>query len=266
MNELRHRGGLDRIDPEDWAEIAATYHGMVSRLDDHFGRIQTALEQAAVLDRTVTCFMSDHGEYLGDYGLIEKWPSGLDGCLVRNPLIIAGPDIAEGRTIDGIIEMIDLLPTCCELADTEVDHPQFGRSLVDILGGRAGSTRQAAFSEGGFRIDEERQNEPLAAYPYDVKTTLLHEEPSLVGRAIAVRTEGWAYVYRSLEPDELYDRAADPGELQNVAGNPANASVVAEHRDLVLKWLVESSDVVPPERDPRMESTLVNEFMGEHPD
>ena len=89
MGALASRAGLDRLQPGDWARIAATYHAMVSLIDDRFGRLQRSLERAGVAERTVTFFHTDHGEYLGDYGLVEKWPSGLDDCLVRNPLVVA---------------------------------------------------------------------------------------------------------------------------------------------------------------------------------
>jgi arylsulfatase A-like enzyme len=257
---LRERGGLDALTPEDWSEIAATYYGMVSRLDDQLGRVVGALEEAGAGERTVVCFFTDHGEYLGDYGLVEKWPSGLDRCLLRNPLVVAGPGLSEDRTHDGLVEMVDLLPTVCELAEAEVGHVHFGRSLVPVLRGVNAPHRDAAFSEGGFRPDEEPQDEPLAGYPYDLKTQLLHEQPLLVGRAAAVRTEDWTYVYRSCEADELYDRTADPGEAVNVAGRPEHAPVVAALRARVLDWLVNTSDVVPTERDPRMERALIDQI------
>jgi arylsulfatase A-like enzyme len=261
MAALREQSGLDRLDPNDWAEIAATYSGMVSRIDDQLGRVLAALDAAGVGDRTVTCFYTDHGEYLGDFGLVEKWPSGLDDCLLRNPLVIAGPGICEGAVHDGLVEMIDLVPTICGFADAEVGHVQFGRSLMPLLAGERAQHRDAAFSEGGFRADEEAQNELPADYPYDVKTALLHDQPELVGRAVAIRTDAWTYVYRTREDDELYDRVGDPAETTNVANEPANAAIAAGLRDRILGWLVETSDVVPFTRDPRMEPALVAQFL-----
>ena len=261
MSELRARSELDRLGHEDWAEIAATYYGMISRVDDQLGRVVAALDTAGVAERTVTCFFTDHGEYLGDYRLVEKWPSGLDDCVVRNPLVLAGPGIQEGDAHDGFVEMIDLLPTVCELAEAEVGHVHFGRSFTSALNGRAQDHRDAAFSEGGFRADEEAQNELLAGYPYDVKTTLLHEQPELVGRAVAIRTDAWTYVYRTREDDELYDRKSDPGETTNIAREPHVAKITRELRDRMLSWLVETSDVVPLTRDPRMEQALRAEFL-----
>jgi arylsulfatase A-like enzyme len=262
MAALRERSGLDRLDHDDWAEIAATYAGMVSRVDDHLGRIMAALEQAGAGNRTVTVLFTDHGEYLGDFGLVEKWPSGLDDCLVRSPLVIAGPGVREGEVCSGMVEMVDILPTLCELAEVEVSHSQFGRSLVPLLSGGTDQHREAAFTEGGFRLDEAPQNELLAAYPYDIKTSLMREEPELVGRAAAVRTTNWTYVYRTYELDELYDRRADPFELSNLAEVTQYTDVRNEMRDRLLQWLVETSDVIPDGRDPRMESALVDQFLS----
>jgi arylsulfatase A-like enzyme len=66
MHEVRDRYGLHRLAAEDWAEIAATYHGMVSRVDDQLGRVLRAVDACGAGDRTVTAFFTDHGEYLGD--------------------------------------------------------------------------------------------------------------------------------------------------------------------------------------------------------
>jgi len=253
MAALREHAALDRLTGSDWAELIATYFGMVARADDQLGRVLAALERTGAADRTATCFFTDHGEYLGDFGLVEKWPSGLDDCLLRNPLVIAGPGIPEASAREGFVEMIDLVPTLCELADSEVGHVQFGRSIWS-------ESRDSAFSEGGFRVDEESQSELRAAYPYDVKTSLLHDEPQLAARAVAMRTAEWTYVYRTCEDDELYDRIGDPGETTNIA--PQHAATVVELRERVLSWLVDTSDVVPRARDPRMEPALVQQFLA----
>jgi arylsulfatase A-like enzyme len=262
MAALREVAGLDAIEPDDWALIAAVYSGMVSRLDDQFGRLQGALDRASVADRTVTLFHTDHGEYLGDYGLVEKWPSGLDACLVRNPLIVAGPGVAERGVCSSFVEMIDLPATLCDLAETDIGYPQFGRSLATVLADPTRTHRDRAFSEGGFRVDEAGQNEMPDHFPYLLKGQLQQDRPELVGRAVALRIEGWTFVYRSCEGDELYDRAADPHETTNVASDPAHAERCRALRDEVLGWLVETSDVIPPDRDPRMEPILFEQFLG----
>ena len=86
------------------------------------------------------------------------------------------------------------------------------------------SHRDAAFSEGGFTVAEEPLLERGTGGAYRHKQDLQHEDPTLVGRAIAVRTDRWTYVERLYEGPELYDRVADPGETTNLAGDPAVAA------------------------------------------
>jgi len=109
----------------------------------------------------------------------------------------------------------------------------------------------AAFSEGGFTLAEEHLMEPEMPFPYDRKVGLQHEQPVLAGKAVAMRTREWTYVYRLYEPDELYDRARDPGESANLAEDPAHADTVRACRERVLRWLVETGDVIPWDSDPR---------------
>ena len=251
VDTLHERYGLDSLTQEDWAEIAATYHGMVSRVDDQVGRLMASLARGGGLDNTVVVFFTDHGEYLGDYGLVEKWPSGLHECLLREPLILAGPGIKEGVASDQIVEMIDFVPTITELAHLEASYTQFGKSLVPILrGGWQGELRDAAFSEGGFLIEEEPLYEH-ATYPYDLKAAIQHEDPITVGKAVAMRTREWTYIYRLYESDELYDRRADPGETANLINEAHVAGEVEQCRSRVLRWLVETSDVIEWSADPR---------------
>ena len=146
MRLMQDRWQTGQLDAGEWAELVATYYGMVSRVDHQLGRVLDSVAMAGAAERTVTAFFTDHGEYLGDFGLVEKWPSGLHECLLRNPLVLAGPGIAEGRTCDELVELVDLLPTLLELAGTEARHTHFGRSLVPLLRGRTGGHREAAFS------------------------------------------------------------------------------------------------------------------------
>ncbi|WP_417625389.1 sulfatase-like hydrolase/transferase, partial [Paremcibacter congregatus] len=87
MQELSRQHGWGRITTEEWQKIIATYYGMVSRVDSQLGRVMDAIAKTGAADNTVSAFFTDHGEYLGDFGLVEKWPSGLDDCLLRNPFI-----------------------------------------------------------------------------------------------------------------------------------------------------------------------------------
>jgi len=199
---------------------------------------------------TITAFFADHGEYLGDYGLIEKWPSAMSANITRDPLVLAGPGVPAGRAVHDMVELIDVFPTLLDLAQVPDDtHPHYGRSLTGVLQ-RGLRHREYAFTEGGFRVDEEPMLE-RGPFPYDLKGELQHRDPRLVGKAIAVRDRRFTYVERLYEGPELYDRTADPAERVNLAGRPEHAQVQQALRDAVLRWLQETADVVPPEPDPR---------------
>jgi arylsulfatase A-like enzyme len=253
MQAIRDRYGLERVTPQMWREVIATYYGMISRMDDHFGRVVAAIDRAGASANTVTLFFSDHGEYLGDYGLIEKWPSAMDECIARDPLIISAPGLAQNRVCDAMVELIDVVPTILELAGLEAPYRHYGRSLTPQLRDARALHREFAFTEGGFTVEEEPQLE-RTGFPYDLKIALQHEQPELVGKAIAIRDAEWTYVWRVYEPPELYHRGQDQQERINLAGEPVFAAVEARLRDAILRWMVDTADVIPFEADPRFPS------------
>ena len=264
MQAIHDRYGLARLDEDDWREIIATYYGMTSRVDDQLGRVLQAVDGAGAAERTVTFFFTDHGEYLGDYGLIEKWMSGLDDCLVRNPLVIHDPRASSG-VVESFAELIDLTPTLLELAEIDADYTHFGRSLLPLLTDATRLHRDAAFSEGGFLAEEEPLLESGAKGAYRPKQELQHEDTTLTGRAISVRTDRWAYTERLYEGPELFDRVNDPRETVNLAGSPDTVDVERELRDRIFRWLFETSDVIPWTPDPRMEPALREQLLGPGP-
>lgn len=250
MKAIRERYGTDRATDEIWKEIKATYYGMITRLDDQFGRIIAKMEEKGYWDSTVTMFFTDHGEYLGDHGLIEKWHAGLSETLVHQPLIIGGAGLPQGKTVSAMTEMVDLLPTMFEMSGIEQSFPHNGKSWVPLLCDGATEHKEFAFSEGGFLAEEE----PLldsASFPYDLKMALQHEDTTLAGKAIAVRDLNWTFIYRIYEPSELYHRQQDPHEMHNRAEDPSVKHVYNRLEKVLLNWLVTSCDNMPWDSDGR---------------
>lgn len=200
INVNRERYGTHRATPEIWAEGMATYYGMISRLDDQFGRVVDKMKDPSLRNSTVTMFFTDHGEYLGDHGMIEKWPSGVSDSLKREPLIIGGGGLGQGVVYEEMVEMVGLLPTVFQMAGIGEHFPYCGRSVCDVLvkggkddDGRIIRHRDFAFSEGGFLLSEEPLLEQ-APYPYDIKGALQHEDTALVGKAVSIRDKEWTFV------------------------------------------------------------------------
>lgn len=256
---IRRQYGTERLSEDEWQEITRVYYGMVSRVDDQLGRVIEKLNETEQLDNTIVIFLTDHGEYLGDFSLVEKWPSGMDRCLVQNPLIFAGPGIAEGRVANTFAEMVDILPTLLELANIESAHTHFGQSLAPALSDPSTMLREECFSEGGFDARDAHLFETSEG-PYKNKTDLEHNEPKIVGKAISLRDSDYTYVYRLYEDDELYDRSADLDETINLIHAGDKSDIANAMRARVTEWLLETSDVIPWEPDPRFPKVP----MGQH--
>jgi arylsulfatase A-like enzyme len=249
---VRERYGLGRLSPEDWAEIIATYYGMVTRVDHHLGRVLDAVAAAGAADSTAVFFFPDHGEYLGDLGLIEKWISGLDPCLVHNPLIAQVPGGPEGNVATGLVELLDIVPTLLELGEVEADRRHNGMSLLPLIADGSRPHRLAAYSEGGLLVADAAAGGRVP-HPYDLKHAIEVDHPEAAGKATAMRTEAWTYISRLYEPDELYDRIADPGEVENLAAAPEHAGTILGLRSQMLEWLESTADVLPLVADDRFD-------------
>lgn len=252
MKKIRDTYGTERATDDIWREIRATYYGMITRLDEQFGRIIKKVDDLGLWNNTVTMFFTDHGEYLGDHGLIEKWPSGLSDSLVHEPLIIGGGGIPTGK-VTTMTEMVDLVPTMFEISGVEESFAHNGISWVPILCSKNREDmkhKDFAISEGGFLTSEEPLLEQ-SPYPYDLKAGLQHEDTTLVGKAISLRDETWTFIYRLYEPAELYHRHDDPEELHNLAALPEHKDHVDKLEKMTLKWLLATADVMPWQSDPR---------------
>jgi arylsulfatase A-like enzyme len=98
--------------PGDYDALAvkANYYAMIMLIDDQLKRIVDALQDTGQLDNTIIVYMSDHGELLGDHGLILKGCRFFEG-LVRVPLIFSWPEgIERGLISNALVETIDVAP------------------------------------------------------------------------------------------------------------------------------------------------------------
>ncbi|GAH74825.1 unnamed protein product, partial [marine sediment metagenome] len=72
LRGIHERQRMQTWTEDRWTELRATYYGMCTRVDDQYGRILDALREAGLYDDTAVFFFSDHGDFTGDYGLVEK--------------------------------------------------------------------------------------------------------------------------------------------------------------------------------------------------
>jgi arylsulfatase A-like enzyme len=125
---------------------------MVSEVDHQLGRVVEHLRVTGRLDGTLVVVTSDHGEQLGDHGLI--WKLGFFEESYRIPCIVRGPGVTgpTGRVVQEFTEGVDLLPTLAELLGQEVPVQCDGASLAPFLRGEVPDHwRTAAHYEWDWR-------------------------------------------------------------------------------------------------------------------
>lgn len=248
--ELRRRQGLSGWNPGQWRELRATYLGMCARTDALFGQVISALRRSGSYDDTLCVFTADHGDFAGDYGLPEKAQNLFEDVLVRVPLVIKPPrgEGAHGVS-EAMVELIDVLATVEDLCGIPRDYVHFGRSLLTCLRDPGAPHRQDVMCEGG-RLPGESAAMELAAPAdptglYYPRMMLQREDSIAHGKGVMLRTAGHKYVYRLLEPDELYDLRVDPDEMRNVISDPAQRDYLEQLRARLLDRMIETADFVP---------------------
>ncbi|QDU98364.1 sulfatase family protein [Lignipirellula cremea] len=204
------QGEVKRPEERSGKEIQAAYYAMIALIDDQFARLLSALEESNQRDNTVIIFTSDHGESLGDHGLLEKGCRFYEG-LVRVPLIFSWPGrFEQNLQCDALVELLDKTASILELAGLPQPEYQQGRSLLPILTGEQDPHEHRPFvrSEYFDALDSHFTGGDGAAYA-TMHRTRTHK----------------LTVYHGHQLGELYDLTRDPWEFDNLWDDPASAAI-----------------------------------------
>jgi uncharacterized sulfatase len=214
-----HRKGRD----ERWLRKAqAVYYGMVSFTDQHVGRILDTLDRLGVADQTLVVYTSDHGEYLGQHGLITKGAFHYEDG-IRVPLLARWPgQIQPGSVRNDLQSLVDLSPTFLEAAGHAVPGAMTGRSRVR-----------------NWTSGEEAREHVLVENRH---------QPTRVHLRTYVTDDAKITIYRGQTYGELFDLRRDPGEYQNLWDDPSAAGLKSEMLHKALRMEMERE----PTRMPRV--------------
>jgi arylsulfatase A-like enzyme len=212
----QHSHSLDASE-DDFKKAMAMYCGQVRYVDDQVGRVLDKLEELDILNETIVLFWSDHGEFLGDYGVTHKLPVFYDS-LVRIPMILWDPGgtIVSG-TNENLMEAMDVFAAILDLCG--VAQPPGSRAHSPAADGY--QPRQDVYAEGGLLIAS--VDEMSAA----VQLKAPHA-PCQFGPGAMLRTDRWKLCAHSFDCWELYDLQNDPQECCNLFNVPEVAAVVRE--------------------------------------
>ncbi len=190
--------------------LIANYYGMISLIDHQVGRIRIALRDLGLDGNTLLVYSTDHGDWLGDHGLLLKGPMAYEG-LLRVGLLFEGPGIPAGKVVGEPVSTLDLPQTFCDYAGTTLPEGTHSTSLRPLLEGDR-ETRDFAYNEWELRA-------------------------SRCGVDLALRTVRTHRHKLTLELNsgagELYDLVLDPDEMDNRFDDPAYAGVRRELSDMI---------------------------------
>lgn len=230
----------------------ANYFGMMRLIDDQIRRFVGFLEASGRLENTLLLFVSDHGDFVGEYGLIRKGPE-MPEPLMRIPLFAVGPGIrASARPNRAFVSLLDLMPTLCEAMNAPLPYGVQGRSLWPLLSGEdyPAAEFESVYGELGFGglhyTEEDEPDAQLCMIPYPNGPTF--QELNYVnqsGTLRMLRHGEWKLLFDMVGRGQLYHLPSDPAELNNLFDEPGHAAVQAELMKKLLAWTLRAQDTAP---------------------
>lgn len=214
-------------DVEKMKKLRALFHGSCRLIDDQVKRLLEFLALRGLDRDTIVVFTTDHGEMLGDYGLIAKGIKHYDAG-IRCPLIAAGPGIERGKVDDRLTCSLDFFPTFCDWAGIDAPPPLEGKSFVTEPGGWDAVTVQAPYYSGEYSVS------------------------SIVTR------DGWRLsVYHHEGHGQMFNLADDPREQHDLYDEPAHAARRQELTDRLVRALMQRGYVQQYDNLPRQDGTAM---------
>jgi len=247
--ELAHLGFADYDTQRPHAR--ANYFGMLRLIDDQVGRFICFLNEHGLREETILVFLADHGDFVGEYGLVRKGPE-MPECLMRVPMLWIGPGIqSEMPPHAAHVSLVDVMPTLCEALGVPLPAGVQGRSLWPLLTGGAYPEEEfaSAYAEQGFGGLHYTAEDELVALTEDglnpsVSFDCLNSR-SQSGTMRMLRRGKWKLIFDMQGGGQLYNLADDPVELDDLYGKPEVADV--EHTLLaeLLAWTLRAQDPLP---------------------
>ena len=216
LKNYRAAWGLDEWSWEKWAPIMRNYLAVITHLDAQIGRILSALENRGLLDETLIIYSTDHGDFCGGHGAIDKHFSMSDDVM-RVPLLLRWPEkIPSGARPQAFCSNeIDIARTILGAAQIEAPPSFVGCNLVELARGKTG-------------------RDDIFAQYFGTHCGLFSQR--------MVREVRWKYVFNPTDRDELYDLQTDAGELRNLAQNPEFASEKRRLKARLWEWMQSTQD------------------------
>jgi arylsulfatase A-like enzyme len=221
---FQRKSGHDDWDENQWRKFAYAYYRMMEDVDRQVGRVLQTLRETGQEDDTLIIFTSDHGEGLGSHRWTGKMTYYQEEAAV--PLIVSWKGVTPAGRLDRehLVSTLDVLPTICDYAGVRGPAVMRGKSLRPII---------------------EKPQQPGHEY-------VVSEMAGSGGRSFMLRTKKYKYMVfppvNGQKQELFFDMQADPGEMKNLAAQPALAPEIERHRKLLADWNKRTEEASHPIR------------------
>lgn len=209
---LRNEGG--KWSNEHWRQYRWVYHRLTEQVDREIGQVLQALRKAGLEENTLVVFTSDHGDMAGSHQHRNKGRFYEESASV--PFIVSLKGVTKPGLVDDkhlVSTGMDLIPTLCDFAGIKPPADLPGRSVRALVEGRP----------------------PEEWRPYVVSETS-------GGRMVCSGRYKYCVYAKGERREQLVDLEKDPGEMKNLAADPAHADVLASHRQFLREWVATNQD------------------------
>ncbi|MEK3888596.1 arylsulfatase [Bacillus sp. FSL K6-3431] len=215
--EDRDRSGFDptvlrgKVPKIRFKKAQAAYYALITHIDYQIGRFMSSLKEHGVLNNTIIMFVSDHGELLGDHHFYRK-ALPYEGS-AKVPFILSDPgnnlNIKRNQTVDQVVELRDIMPTCLAVAEVNTPKNVDGKSVIPLCKGER-AWREYLHGEHIYGVYSHQ-------YVTDGKEKYI-----------------W---FTQTGMEQLFNLQEDPTELVNLAGNAESQERLKYWRDILISEL-----------------------------
>ena len=202
----------------DLDSMVVDYNETLMGVDESIGSVMDWLEANNLDKNTLVIYMGDNGFSWGEHGLIDKRHAYEES--IKVPMLIHCPELFEGgKTLNQMVQNIDIAPTILDCANVKKPEYMPGSSMLKILNGNEKNWRKKIFYEYFWEYD----------FP-------------MTPTVFAVRTDKYKYIryYGIWDSNELYDLENDPDEMYNIIEKPEHQELVKNLAGELYGWLEET--------------------------
>lgn len=188
-----------------WRTHIGAYYALVSEVDHCVGEILKALDDAGITEETIVIYTSDHGDFVGNHGMVEKAAAGQNVYedILNIPLIIRYPgNKQKGKRSAELVSLVDIYPTLVDLLGLKLPklkYPLQGKSMKATLTKGQPMNRDYFVSESWSQATVITKDSKLG----------IMLDPTIYAKKFDYRSFG----------DQLFIRKSDPLEIKNQVGN-----------------------------------------------